>query len=386
MKITKQEALTYHEETRGKISVTPKRRIRTKHDLSLAYTPGVAFVSEEIAAHPEKDRVLTNKGNSVAIITDGTAVLGLGNIGPRAALPVMEGKAAIFKEMGGVDAYPIVLDETDSKKIIAIVKALAPNFSGINLEDISAPRCFEIERALKKELNIPVFHDDQHGAAIVILAGLINALRVVNKKHDEVRVVLNGAGAAGLATANLLLAYGIKHLTVVDRQGVLHPRQKGMHTYQREIAQATKPTVRGGLAEAIVGADVFIGLSKGGLLTKAMVKSMANDAIVFAAANPTPEIMPEDAKAAGAAIVATGRSDYPNQINNALVFPGLFRGLLDAQSCAVTTDTMLCVAGCLSKLIKKPTAENIIPPLFDKRVAKTVAHTVPQVGVCDCLY
>ncbi|MEX2008313.1 MAG: NADP-dependent malic enzyme [Candidatus Spechtbacterales bacterium] len=380
------DALAYHKLKRGKIGISLKRPVTSRRDLSLAYTPGVAEVSKAIAKNKDLARDYTNKGNSVAIVSDGTATLGLGNVGPEAALPVMEGKAALFKAFAGVDAYPLCIDETDPKKIIALVKALAPSFAGINLEDISAPRCFEIERTLKRELDIPVFHDDQHGAAVVILAALINALRVVGKDHREVRVVLNGAGAAGIATAHLLLAYGIRHLVVIDKHGVLHSRQKGMHAYQRELAKLTKPKVRGGLKEALVDADVFIGLSVGNILTKEMVAAMAPRAIVFAAANPTPEIHPDKARAAGAAVIATGRSDFPNQINNAIVFPGLFRGLLDARATEISTDTLLCIAGCLAKLIAKPTASKIIPSIFDKRTVKTVAHTVPQVGVCNCLY
>lgn len=382
----KNAALAYHAQKHGKIEIGLKRRVATKRDLSLAYTPGVAAVSLAIAKTPSKVLELTNKGNSVAIVTDGTAVLGLGNIGPQAALPVMEGKAALFKSFANVDAYPIVLSETNPKKIVAIVAAFSPTFSGINLEDISAPRCFEIERALKKKLDIPVFHDDQHGAAIVALSALINALRVVGKRHDEVSIVVNGAGAAGLATSHLLLAYGVKRLTVLDKQGVLFPGQRGMHAYQREIAHKTKPRVRGGLKEAIYNADVFIGFSVGNVLTKAMVRTMAPRAIVFALANPIPEIDPRKAHESGAAVVATGRSDFPNQINNALIFPGLFRGLLDARATAITTDTLLCVAGCLAQTIKHPSARTIIPTVFDKRVVKTVAHTVPQVGFCNCLY
>lgn len=386
MRISKKEALQYHKKHRGKIEIVGKISIKTKKDLSLAYTPGVAFASLAIAEDKSLDRVLTNKGNSVAIITDGTAVLGLGDIGPEAAIPVMEGKAAIFKSFAGIDAYPISLDEKDPKKIIDIVKALAPNYAGINLEDISAPRCFEIERALKKELEIPVFHDDQHGAAIIILAALINALLVARKKIEKMRVVINGAGAAGIATTHLLLAYGVKHITVVDKQGVLHKKAKGMNWYQAEVARLTNPKVKGGLKEAIKGADVFIGVSVGNILSKRMVTSMAPRSIVFALANPVPEINPKDAKAAGAFIVATGRSDYPNQINNALVFPGLFKGLLDAGASKITPETMICVATCLSGLIKKLTPNNIVPSLFDKRVVETVAFTIQQEGVCVCKY
>lgn len=386
MPVSKKEALDYHEKTRGKIATVVKTPIRTAKDLQLAYTPGVAFVSQAIAKNKKLDRKLTNKGNSIAIITDGTAVLGLGNIGPEAAIPVMEGKAAIFKSFAGIDGYPISLAETDPKKIVAIVKALAPNFAGINLEDISAPRCFVIERALKKELDIPVFHDDQHGAAIVILAALINALSLVKKNAKDIQVVVNGAGAAGIATSHLLLSYGVQHITLVDKQGILHKGAKGMHPYQKEIAVRTNPAKRGGLEKAVEGADVFIGLSVGNILTKPMVASMADKTIVFAAANPTPEIDPKKAKEAGAYIVATGRSDYPNQINNALVFPGLFKGLLQSGASEVTPEAMICAASCLAKLVKKPTPEHIIPSLFDKKVVDTVAFSIQQKGLCRCKY
>ena len=384
--VTEEEALNYHKKKRGKIEIAAKTSIRTKKDLRLAYTPGVAFASLAIAKDKKLDRVLTNKGNSVAIITDGTAVLGLGDIGPEAAIPVMEGKSAIFKLFAGIDGYPISLAEKDPKKIIEIVQALAPNYAGINLEDISAPRCFEIERALRKKLDIPVFHDDQHGAAIIVVSALVNALSLAKKKAEEIRVVVNGAGAAGIATIHLLLAYGVKHITVVDKQGILHKRAKGMHKYQREIAGFTNPKRRGGLKEAIEGADVFIGFSVGNVLTKPMVASMAKKAIVFACANPTPEINPKDAKQAGAYIVATGRSDYPNQINNALVFPGLFKGLLEAGASEITPQAMICAATCLAGLVKKPSPGNIVPSLFDRRVVETVAFTIRQPGVCVCKY
>lgn len=386
MKISKEEAIKYHKKTQGKIGIVVKASIKTKEELSLAYTPGVAFVSQAIAKDKKLDRVLTNKGNSVAIVTDGTAVLGLGDIGPEAAIPVMEGKSAIFKEFANIDAFPISLSEKDPQKIIDIVKAIAVNYAGINLEDISAPRCFKIERTLKKELDIPVFHDDQHGAAIIILTALINALSLVKKDAKTVKVVINGAGAAGIATAHLLLAYGVKNITMVDKQGVLHEGAKGMHEYQAEIARLTKPKARGGLKEAIKDADVFIGVSVGNILTKEMVSTMAKKAIVFAAANPIPEIDPKDAKEAGAYIVATGRSDYPNQINNALVFPGLFKGLLDAGASEINSAAMICVATCLSGLIKEPAPDNIVPSLFDKRVVETVAFTIQQSGVCVCKY
>lgn len=386
MEISKEESVAYHQERRGKIGIDLKRPIRTRDDLSLAYTPGVAFAAQAIAANHSLDRVLTNKGNSVAIITDGTAVLGLGDIGPEAAIPVMEGKAAIFKSFAGIDAYPISLAEKNPQKIIEIVQALAPNYAGINLEDISAPRCFEIERALRKKLAIPVFHDDQHGAAIIMLSALINALALTEKKIEEVRLVVNGAGAAGIATTYLLLAFGIKNITVVDKQGILRPDTPGMNPYQAEIARLTNPELTGGLTEAVKGADVFIGFSVGNVLIRAMVASMAERAIVFAAANPIPEINPDDAKEAGAYIVGTGRSDFPNQINNALVFPGLFRGLLDGGASVITPEIMMCAATCLAGLVKEPSPTNIVPSLFDRRVVETVAFTVQQSGLCVCKY
>ncbi|MBI1984615.1 MAG: NADP-dependent malic enzyme [Candidatus Wildermuthbacteria bacterium] len=386
MDISEKEALEYHKKKHGKIGIAVKAPILDKKGLRLAYTPGVAFASQAIAKDKKLDRVLTNKGNSVAIITDGSAVLGLGDIGPEAAIPVMEGKSVLFKEFAGIDAYPISLAEKDPKKIIEIVQALAPNYAGINLEDISAPRCFEIERTLRKTLDIPVFHDDQHGAAIIVLSALINALSLVKKKAEDMRVVVNGAGSAGIGTMHLLLLYGVKHIIAVDKHGILRKGLKGMNKYQAEIARLTNPERSGGLKEAIRGADVFIGFSVGNVLTKPMVASMAKKAIVFAAANPTPEIDPKDAKEAGAYIVATGRSDYPNQINNALVFPGLFKGLLAAGASEITPEAMVCAATCLSGLVKNPSPGNIVPSVFDKRVVETVAFTISQSGLCVCKY
>ncbi len=376
MEIKKEDALRYHEKLRGKIEINPKMSISDKEELSLVYTPGVAFAASEIARDPKRALTLTNKGNTVAIITDGTAVLGLGDIGCEAALPVMEGKAVLFKEMGGVDAYPIVLNEKDPKKIIEIIKAISPTFSGINLEDIAAPNCFEIENALKKELSIPVFHDDQHGAAIVVLAGLINALKLTGRGKDAV-VVINGAGAAGIATANLLLEYGIKNIKVLDKYGALFIGQEEMNSYQARLADRLLLKTGGSLQEAIKDADIFIGLSKGGLLSLENASLMARDAIIFALANPFPEIMPQEAKKSGASVVATGRSDYPNQINNALVFPGLFRGLLDMKKPSlITYSDMIRVAEALAALVKSPSSANIIPSIFDKNVARAVAAAI----------
>lgn len=363
-----------------------KTPVRTKRDLRLAYTPGVAFASRAIAENPGLDRELTNKGNSIAIVTDGSAVLGLGDIGPEAALPVMEGKAAIFKSFAGIDAYPLCLQEKDPEKIVSIVEAVAPGFAGINLEDISSPRCFAVERELRNRLDIPVFHDDQHGAAVILLAGLINALKLARKKAEEILLVINGAGAAGIAAAHLLRTYGVRRMILVDKQGILHPEAPGMHEYQREIAHLTNPDRRGGLGEAVRGADVFVGFSVGGVLTKEMVSTMAEKPIVFACANPDPEIDPKDAKEAGAFIVATGRSDYPNQINNAYVFPGLFKGLLEAGASEITPESLICAATCLSGLVRKLAPSNIVPSLFDRRVVETVAFTMQQSGVCVCKY
>ena len=365
-------SIAYHQQTKGKIQITPKRRVENARDLSLAYTPGVAQVCQEIANNPEKDRELTNKANSVAIITDGTAVLGLGNIGPRAAIPVMEGKAVLFKELGGVDAYPLVLNETDPEKIVAIVEALAPNFSGINLEDISAPRCFEIQKTLQQKLSIPVFHDDQHGAGIAILAGLINALKVVDKDINQVKVVINGAGAAGIATARLLLEFGCKNLTLLDKQGVLHPNQSNMNAHQQEIAELTNPAVTTSLQDALAGADVFIGLSVGNIVSQDMAQTMAQNSIIFALANPNPEISPQDARNAGTRVVATGRSDQPNQINNVLVFPGLFRGLLDNPTAQLTTQLMFKIAQNIADIVENPTPEHIIASPLDKKVVQAI--------------
>ena len=369
------EPITYHQQTKGKIQITPKRRVTNTHDLSLAYTPGVAQVCQEIANNPDKDKELTNKANTIAIITDGTAVLGLGDIGPRAAIPVMEGKAVLFKELGGVDAYPLVLNETDPQKIIALVEALAPNFSGINLEDISAPRCFEIQQTLQQKLSIPVFHDDQHGAGIAILAGLINALKVVDKNFSDIRVVINGAGAAGIATAHLLFEFGCKNLTLLDKQGVLHPQQSNMNPYQQKIAELTNPTVTTSLKDALVDADVFIGLSSGNIVSQEMVQTMAQNAIIFALANPTPEISPQEARSAGARIVATGRSDYPNQINNVLVFPGLFRGLLDNPQTQLATQLMFKIARNIADLVEDPNPDNIIAPPLDTKVVQAITQS-----------
>ncbi|WP_088818855.1 NAD-dependent malic enzyme [Kytococcus aerolatus] len=368
----------------GKITIEPKQPIRNRDDLSLIYTPGVARVCQAIADNPEDARRLTIKRNTVAVVTDGTAVLGLGNIGPLAAMPVMEGKAALFKRFADVDAFPICLDAGGVEDIVAHVKAIAPTFAGINLEDISAPRCFEIERRLREELDIPVFHDDQHGTAIVAVAALTNALRVVEKDLAEVRIVLSGAGAAGTAIMRLLHKAGARNVVVSDINGILHPEREdirdGGDEQLRWIAENTNPeAVRGSLKEAVRGADVFIGVSAGNILTGEDVATMNEDAIVFAMANPTPEVDPNEA-AQHATVVATGRSDFANQINNVLVFPGVFRGLLDARSEAVTEDVMLAAAHALADVVTpdelNPTY--IIPSVFHKDVSKVVARAVVE--------
>ncbi|MEE6273605.1 NAD-dependent malic enzyme [Georgenia wangjunii] len=367
----------------GKIEVRPKVPLRTRRDLSRAYTPGVARVCLAIAEKPEDARRLTIKRNTVAVVTDGTAVLGLGNIGPSAALPVMEGKAALFKQFGGVDAWPVCLDTTDTEEIIAIVKAIAPVYGGVNLEDISAPRCFEIEDRLRAELDIPVFHDDQHGTAIVVLAALLNALRVVGKEMSEVRIVVAGVGAAGSAIIGLLQAQGATHIVGFDRDGAVHAGDGQTDPHRRRLAETTNPDgFTGTLREGLAGADVFIGVSAGDILSGEDIAVMNEDAIVFALANPTPEVDPIDA-AAHATVVATGRSDYPNQINNVLAFPGLFRGLLDAGAREITPE-MLRVAAVAIANVVSPDELNpafVIPGVFDPRVAEAVAEAIRQ--QCD---
>lgn len=369
----------------GKLEVTPKAPIRTRDDLSMAYTPGVARICLAIAADREAAFNLTIKRNTVAVVTDGTAVLGLGNIGPEAAMPVMEGKAVLFKEFGGVDAFPICLNTTDTDEIVACIEAIAPGFGGINLEDISAPRCFEIEDRLKRVLNIPVFHDDQHGTAIVTLAALINALKVVHKDLASIKVVVNGIGAAGTACTKILLAAGVQHIIGCDRHGVIEPGRSDLNPAKRWYAEHTNPErVQGGLSDALRGADLFLGLSGPHVLRAKDLEVMALDPIVFALANPVPEIMPEEA-AGHVRVMATGRSDYPNQINNVLCFPGLFRGVLDARARDITAGMNLAAANAIASVIPEESVmdEYIIPSVFDERVAPAVAAAVKEASIHD---
>lgn len=370
-------ALALHKKMKGKLEVVSKGSLKTRDDWSTMYTPGVGAVSSYLAQNPKAARDYTIKRNTVAVVSDGSAVLGLGNLGALGALPVMEGKCAIFKEMAGVDAFPIVLDTQDPEEIIKIVKAIAPTFGGINLEDISAPNCFEIEERLKAELNIPVMHDDQHGTAIVVLAGLINASKVVGKKLESMKVVIVGAGAAGRAVAMLLLEAGISDVVVTDRSGVIVSSRTGLTGYKKALAKLTNPReIKGEVMDAVIGADVLIGVSGPGTITRHHIEKMAERAVVFALANPVPEINPEDAKRAGAVVVATGRSDYPNQINNALVFPGIFRGALDKNITKITDGMKLAAAKKIASLIKKPSAENIIPPVMTPGLSKAVASVI----------
>ena len=380
-----EESLKFHEEKRGKYEIIPTCEVKNSQDLSLAYTPGVAEPCREIHKDPSKVYTYTRKWNTVAVVSDGTAVLGLGDIGPMAALPVMEGKSVLFKEFGNVDAFPIVLDTKNVDEIVETVANIAPTLGGINLEDISAPRCFEVEQKLKERLNIPVFHDDQHGTAIVVLSGLINALKVVGKKLDTIKVVINGAGSAGTAICKLLLSSGVKEIVMCDINGVIS-RDKDLsdNKYMAELAQITNPNnVTGMLKDAMVGADVFIGVSAPNIVSKDMVKTMNKDGIIFAMANPTPEIFPEDAKEAGIAVMGTGRSDYPNQINNVLAFPGVFRGALDVRASEINEEMKVAAAYAISNAIPQSelNAENIIPKAFDLKVQKLVAEAVKEAAI-----
>lgn len=381
-------ALKMHEEKKGKIEVISKVAVKTRDDLSVAYTPGVAEPCRKIRDNKEEVYRYTAKGNLVAVVSDGTAVLGLGDIGPEAAMPVMEGKAILFKEFAGIDAFPICLDTKDLDEIVETVKRLAPTFGGINLEDISAPRCFEIERRLKEELDIPVFHDDQHGTAIVVSAGLTNALKFVKKSFNNAKVVINGAGSAGISICKLLLELGIGDVILVDKNGILAPGEAWMNPAQKEMAEKTnKEQLHGDLKTAMKGRDVFIGVSAPNIVTAEMVATMAKDAIVFAMANPVPEIMPEEAAKGGARVIATGRSDYPNQINNVLVFPGIFRGALDARATDITEEMKIAAVKAIAGIIKEEELRDdyIIPGALDERVAsyvaKEVAKTAKEIGV-----
>ena len=376
-----ERSLKKHEEWQGKIEVVTRCPIETREDLSLAYTPGVAAACLDIQANPDRSYDLTRRHNLVAVITDGTAVLGLGNIGPLAGMPVMEGKCALFKAFADVDAFPLCIDTTDVDEFVRTVRLLSGSFGGINLEDISAPRCFEIERRLREECDIPVFHDDQHGTAIVVAAALLGALRVVGKDISRVRVVINGAGAAGISIGRHLLAMGVTNLTMADRFGVIWAGKPENNPAQEEMAKLTNPDgMTGTLADALVGADVFIGVSAPGVVTREMVASMAKDAIVFPMANPTPEIMPDEALAAGARIVGTGRSDFPNQINNVLAFPGVFRGALDCRASSITEEMKVATSHALASLIpdEELSETNIIPSALDRRAARAVADAVVE--------
>ena len=376
------EALRLHREWKGKLEVTPKVPVATREDLSLAYTPGVAQPCLEIQRDVDKSYELTRRWNMCLVATDGSAVLGLGDIGPEAGMPVMEGKCVLFKEFGGVDAFPLCIKSHDVDEIVRTIQLISGSFGGVNLEDISAPRCFEIERKLKECCDIPIFHDDQHGTAVITLAGLTNALKVVGKRKETVRVVINGAGAAAIAICKLLLAAGVKDVTLCDRSGAIYAgREKGMNAVKEEMARVTNLQKRAGsLAEVLAGADVFIGVSAPGAVTTEMVQTMNRDAILFACANPTPEIFPDEAKAGGAKVVATGRSDFPNQINNVLAFPGIFRGAFDVRASDINDAMKIAAAEALAGLIsdEERNADYIIPAAFDPRVGRTVAAAVAQ--------
>lgn len=378
------ESLKMHYDLKGKIEVVSRAKVDSKDALSLAYTPGVAQPCLEIQKDVNKSYDLTRRWNTVAVVTDGTAVLGLGDIGPEAAMPVMEGKSILFKEFAGVDAFPICLDTKDTDEIVETVKRLAPTFGGINLEDISAPRCFEIERRLKEELDIPVFHDDQHGTAIVVSAGLTNAIKFVGKEFSEAKVVINGAGSAGISICKLLLELGVGDVVLVDKNGILAVGEEWMNPAQKEMAEKTnKEQLHGDLKDAMKGKDVFVGVSAPNIVTAEMVGTMAKDAIVFAMANPTPEIMPDEAKKGGARVVATGRSDFPNQINNVLVFPGIFKGALEARATDITEGMKIAAVRAIADIIKPEelTEDYIIPGAFDERVADNVAREVAKTAI-----
>ncbi|MBQ3787106.1 MAG: NADP-dependent malic enzyme [Lachnospiraceae bacterium] len=374
-----QRALEAHKEWNGKLSINSKSPIKTREDLSIAYTPGVAEPCRVIAKEPDKAYEYTMKANTVAVVSDGSAVLGLGNIGPLAAMPVMEGKCALFKEFGGVNAVPICLDTQDPQEIIKAVKYLAPSFGGINLEDISAPRCFEIEEALKKELNIPVFHDDQHGTAIVVLAGVINALRLTGKKKEDCRVVVNGAGAAGIAITKLLMDYGFVDIILCDSTGVVYEGREKLNWIKKEIASVTnRDKIQGTLADAMKDSDIFIGVSVPNVVSEDMIKSMRPDPIVFAMSNPDPEIYPDVAKKAGARVVGTGRSDFPNQVNNVVAFPGIFKGALEGRAGQITQEMKLAAAKAIASLItdEELSEDKVLPDIFDERLVSVVSKAV----------
>ncbi len=373
------KALLLHEQWQGKISTEAKCSVKTREDLALAYTPGVAEPCKVIAEDKDAAYKYTLKSNTVAVVSDGSAVLGLGNIGPYAAMPVMEGKAVLFKEFGGVNAFPICLDTQDTEEIIETIVRIAPAFGGINLEDISAPRCFEIEERLKERLNIPVFHDDQHGTAIVVLSGVINALLVTGRKKETSRVVINGAGSAGIAIAKLLLSYGFKNLTLCDRVGILSENTEDLNWMQKQLTAVTNLDKKeGSLSDALKGADIFIGVSAPGIVSKEMVASMNKDAILFAMANPVPEIMPDLAKEAGAKVIGTGRSDFPNQVNNVIAFPGIFKGALESRASQITEEMKLAAAVAIAGLVAENelNEDNILPQPFDPRVCEVVSNAV----------
>ncbi len=379
-----QESLELHRKLKGKLDIVSRLPITNKTDLSLAYTPGVAQPCVEIHRNPEESYELTGRGNLVAVVTDGTAVLGLGDIGPEAAMPVMEGKCILFREFAGVNAFPICLATKDVDEIIRTVECMAPTFGGINLEDISAPRCFEIERRLKERLSIPVFHDDQHGTAIVVLAGLINALKLTGKKKETARVVISGAGSAGISICRLLMSHGFRDIVMTDKCGALAPGESFMNPAQQEMAAVTNPRQERGPLETIIkDKDIFVGVSAPGIATSAMISTMAPDSIVFAMANPVPEIMPDEAKAGGARVVATGRSDFPNQINNLLAFPGIFRGALDVRASDINEDMKMAAAAAIAGLVtdEELSEDCIIPNPLDKRVSAAVARAVGEAAV-----
>ncbi len=373
------KALSLHKEWRGKISTTPKCHVNTREDLAIAYTPGVAEPCKVIAANKEEAYNYTIKSNTVAVVSDGSAVLGLGNIGPHAAMPVMEGKAVLFKEFGGVNAFPVCLDTQDTEEIIKTVINIAPAFGGINLEDISAPRCFEIEERLKQALDIPVFHDDQHGTAIVVLAGIINAMKVTGRTKENCNIVVNGAGSAGVAITKLLLKYGFKDIVMCDKPGIISSSTPGLNWMQEEMAKVTNLSGKtGSLADALAGADIFVGVSAPGIVSEEMAASMNKDAIIFAMANPVPEIMPDVAKKAGIKVVGTGRSDFPNQINNVVAFPGIFKGALEGRASQITEEMKLAAALAIAGLVDDAdlNEDNIMPEAFDPRVADVVSKAV----------